>query len=214
MKLNAIKTMVLVGMLFSHQAFSAPSEATITQYNQAAQGDEDLVEVVYEQLQMQLEQQGVNSLGLVYLGSTETLMGRDAFLPWNKMKHTEQGLSTISKGLELLHRNPVPLQDQVTRQGVPETVLARAIAASTFTSLPDMFNHFERGYDIYLELIIDDQFVAQQFDNTSWIYLYAVKAALRAEDIPQAKRWLKEMQKKNDKDPMTLQASLLINEQS
>ena len=88
-------------LLVSAQAVAAPSDKLIEQYNQAAQGDEEKVESVYEQLQGQIEKQGGDALTLVYLGSTQTLMGRDAFLPWNKMKYVEQGLGTIAKGLDL-----------------------------------------------------------------------------------------------------------------
>ena len=100
-------------LLVSAQAVAAPSDKLIEQYNQAAQGDEEKVESVYEQLQGQIEKQGGDALTLVYLGSTQTLMGRDAFLPWNKMKYVEQGLGTIAKGLDMLSGDttPVPLQE-------------------------------------------------------------------------------------------------------
>lgn len=201
---------LLATALISVNAFAAPSEEVIAQYNQAADGDENAVEVVFETLQRAIENQGADPLSLVYLGSTETLKGRDAFMPWNKMKYTEQGLATISKGLDLLQSETVPLQEQAIRQGLPESLLAQAIAAATFTSLPDMFNHFERGYDIYLDLLADEQFQQQHYDATSWIYLYAIRAALRAEQPEQAQLWLKVMEQKNSQHPLTLQAQAII----
>lgn len=48
-------------------------------YNQAAQGDEKLVEPLYADLEKLVAQEGATALSLVYLGSTRTLMGRDAF---------------------------------------------------------------------------------------------------------------------------------------
>lgn len=71
-------------------ALANPSSDVLDIYNQAAQGNEDLVEVAYERLNDTLQQDGATPLTLVYLGSTETLMGRDAFLPWNKMKYVER----------------------------------------------------------------------------------------------------------------------------
>ncbi|MGF1697064.1 hypothetical protein L4D20_17685 [Vibrio kyushuensis] len=209
-KYAAITLLVSSQAMIAPNVMAAPSEAVISQYNLAAAGDEDKVEVVYEELSQQVESEGADALSMVYLGSTQTLMGRDAFMPWNKMKYTEQGLATISKGLTLLDAHPMDQQEY--RQGLPESILAQAIAASTFTSLPDMFNHFERGYDIYLELLADESFSEQHYDATSWIYIYAIKASLRAGDVNQAHQWLSEMQTKNSQHPMTLQAEALINQ--
>lgn len=212
MKSIITRNSIVAGLLFSSQVFAVPSEELIGQYNQAAQGDEAKVEVVYEQLQSDLERNGADVLSLVYLGSTQTLMGRDAFMPWNKMKHTEQGLATIAKGLDLLASDMTSLEKQPIRQGLPESILSRAVAASTFTSLPDMFNHFERGYDLYLDLLAEERFTSQPFATTSWIYFYAVKAAIRAEDTSQAERWLQEMNKRDSDNPMTLQAQAAFSE--
>lgn len=201
---------VLVSTIFTVNAWAAPSDALIAQYNQAAEGNEDAVEVVYQTLEQAIAKEGADPLSLVYLGSTETMKGRDAFMPWNKMKYTEQGLATIAKGLDLLQSNSTPIQEQQIRQGLPESILAQAIAASTFTSLPDMFNHFERGYDLFLDLLADKQFQQQNYEAISWVYLYAIQAALRAEDPQQAQEWLKQMQQKNSQHPLTLQAQAMI----
>ena len=209
-KYTAIVLLVSSQALIASLAIAAPSEEVIAQYNLAAEGDEDKVDVVYEQLNQHMTSQGADALSLVYLGSTQTLKGRDAFMPWNKMKYTEQGLATISKGLTLLGAEP--MSEQEYRQGLPESVLAKAIAASTFTSLPDMFNHFERGYDLYLELFNDDVFLQQSYDATAWIYIYAIKASLRAGDQNQANQWLSQMQSQNRHHPMTLQAEALIDQ--
>lgn len=211
MKTNTLASLFAVSLLTVTQALAAPSEAIIAQYNMAAEGDEDKVELVYQQLDEQIKSDGADPLSLVYLGSTQTLMGRDAFMPWNKMKYTEQGLATISKGLDLLNSQPTPLESQQIRQGLPESLLAKSIAGATFTSLPDMFNHFDRGYDIFLELLSDESFSAQHYDAISWVYIYAIQAALRAEDKPQAQKWLAEMQAHNANHPMTIQAQAIVD---
>lgn len=199
------------GITYGGASLAAPSETTIAQYNQAANGDKSKVKEVYEQLTQNISSHGADGLSLVYLGSTQTLMGRDAWMPWNKMKHTEQGLATISKGLDLLVSNQTPIHEQQIRQGLPESLLAQAIAGTTFTALPDMFNHFERGYDLYIELLEKPEFAAQGYDATSWIYLYAIKAALRAGDLSQAKQWLTQMEQLNKHHPVTLEAQAIID---
>ena len=72
-----------------------------------------------------------------------------------------------------------------------------------------MFNHFERGYDLYLDLLADDSFSQQHYDAISWVYIYAIRAALRAEDKPQAQQWLAEMQARAPQHPVTIQAQAL-----
>lgn len=204
-------TFGLMTATVSTQVAALPSEELIGQYNLAAQGNEEKVEQVYQQLNKLIELEGADALSMVYLGSTQTLMGRDAWMPWNKMKYTEQGLATISKGLDLIQSEPKAISDQVYRQGLPENQLAQAIAGATYTSLPDMFNHFERGYEIYLDLLANQEFTNQHYDATAWIYIYAIKAALRAEDSEQAKEWLTQMKQKNARHPMTAEAQALID---
>ncbi|CAH7192184.1 hypothetical protein L1D33_03660 [Vibrio chagasii] len=191
-------------------ALANPSSDVLDIYNQAAQGNEELVEVAYERLNDTLQQDGATPLTLVYLGSTETLMGRDAFLPWNKMKYVEKGLSTIDKSLGLLKDEDQPIHEQPRVQGLPDSYLTRAMAAVTYTSLPDMFNHFDRGYDLFLSLLSEDEFQQQHFSATSWIYRYAITASIRAEDLTQAQTWLKHMEMADADNIETMTAKALI----
>lgn len=209
-----VAVMSITSLFFSATttAWANPPAALISSYNQAAQGDEDKVEDVYQQLTSLIKQQGATPLTLVYLGSTETLQGRDAFLPWNKMKYVEKGLATIDKGLVLLRSELTPLDQQSRVQGIPEGYLTRAVAAVTYSSLPDMFNHFERGYDLYLALLTEPQFEQQPFAATAWIYRYAIQASLRAEDITQAQNWLALMENKDPKNLETITAQALVSQ--
>ncbi|HFQ5216390.1 TPA: hypothetical protein ACGUTS_000147 [Vibrio vulnificus] len=203
----------LLTSLISPAVLANPDQSLINQYNLAADGESGLADSVYDQLNALIAREGAKPLSLVYLGSTQTLQGRDAFLPWNKMKFTEEGLATISKGLGMLNTLPASLSEQQRIQGLPEDYLARAMAAATFTSLPDMFNHFERGYELYLELLAEPDFQAQPFAATSWVYRYAIQAALRAQDVPQAKTWL-DMMENQDRDNLdTRSASAQIDAQ-
>lgn len=203
----------LLTSVISPAALANPDQSLINQYNLAAAGESGLVDNVFGQLNALIEREGAKPLSLVYLGSTQTLQGRDAFLPWNKMKFTEEGLATINKGLGMLHTLPPSLSEQQRIQGLPEGYLARAIAATTYTSLPDMFNHFDRGYELYLELFSEPEFHSQPFAATSWIYRYAIQAALRAEDLPQAKAWLSVMENLDRDNLDTRSAQAQVNSQ-
>ncbi|ENM3917597.1 hypothetical protein DDN19_001884 [Vibrio cholerae] len=208
---------VLLFSLSAWPVFALPSEAMIQRYNQAAQGDEKLVEPLYSDLEKLVAQEGATALSLVYLGSTRTLMGRDAFLPWKKMRYSEEGLATIEKGLSLLSSQATQSSEHTAsseeiRNGLPVQMLAMAAAAATYTAMPDMFNYFERGYDLYLNLLADPQFQAQPFAATAWIYRLAIVAALRAKDEAQARLWLEAMQQADAQHPDTQQAQALLSQ--
>ncbi|MGR5555689.1 hypothetical protein ACQKQC_05245 [Vibrio fortis] len=192
--------------------FANPTPEALSMYNQAAQGDEEMVEAAHDALKSILDKEGATPLTLVYLGSTETLQGRDAFLPWNKMKYVEKGLATIDKSLTLLNSIEQPVAEQARVQGLPEAYLTRAMAATTYTSLPDMFNHFDRGYDLYLDLLSEDEFSHQNFAATAWIYRYAITASIRAEDFAQAQSWLAVMEEKDSSNIETMTAKALVSQ--
>lgn len=204
---------VLATSMGSAPLYANPTPDILASYNQAANGDEDQVDAVYTQLNTLLAQQGAKPLTLVYLGSTQTLQGRDAFLPWNKMKFTEQGLATIAKGIGLLDTLPKDINQQARIQGLPEAYLAQAMAAVTYTSLPNMFNHFERGYDLYLNLLNDPAFKQQPFAASAWVYQTGIEAALKAQDLPQAQAWLAQMETLDANNPQTQAAKRLITSQ-
>ncbi len=197
----------------AHLAYANPDQALIDRYNLAAEGDESLVDPVHQQLSTLLEQQGAKPLTMVYLGSTETLQGRDAFLPWNKMKYTEKGLATIDKGINMLDTLPKSVWEQERIQGLPEGYLARAMAAATYTSLPDLFNHFDRGYDLFIDLLQEPEFEQQPFAASAWVYRYAIQAALRAEDRTQAQTWFGVMLRKGKENLETMNARALLSQQ-
>ncbi|MGF1910952.1 hypothetical protein L4C38_16075 [Vibrio kasasachensis] len=206
-------TAALAASLCSVNLYANPTTEILANYNLAAEGNEALVDTVYGQLNTLLEEQGAKPLTMVYLGSTQTLQGRDAFLPWNKMELTEQGLATIAKGIALLDTLPENIDQQERIQGLLESHLAQAMAAITYTSLPDMFNHFERGYDLYLNLLNDPSFAQQPFAASSWVYSSGIAAALRADDLSQAQAWLSTMQKLDASSAQTQAAENMIAEQ-
>jgi len=204
-------TCISFSLVFSAQA--ALTNQDITIYNQAATGNEAQVENAYERFNQLIEAEGATPLTLVYLGSSQTLIGRDAWMPWTKMKHVEQGLANIDKGLTLLAAETTPLSKQIVYQGLKESFLTRALAATTYSTLPDMFNHFERGYELFLTLLADPEFTTQPFQANAWVYYYAVQAALRADDLPQVKKWLSVMQQQDRTHPKTMAAQAIIDEE-
>ncbi|CAM3798607.1 hypothetical protein VA7868_01044 [Vibrio aerogenes CECT 7868] len=201
-------------LLVSATVSAIPDEQLIEQYNQIATSHSGDIRVVIHKLNDQIERDGADALSLIYLGSAQTLEARDAWLPWNKMKYAERGISTIAKGLGLLPGEAAETAQYPLRQGMPVPVLAKAIAAATYTSLPDMFNQFDRGYDLYLQLLHDHAFQALPLQQSGWVYRKAIEASIRNHDKPQAMAWVAQMQSAQPEAPIVHEVRMLVDKAS
>jgi hypothetical protein len=76
-----------------------------------------------------------------YEGAAIALKGRDALMPWNKMKHAEKGANLIEKALAQL----APEHDDALFNGSPESIEIRLVAANTLLALPDFMNRRAGG---------------------------------------------------------------------
>lgn len=199
-------------LAFPTLSFANPTSSTISLYRQAAQGNTNAVDVVYDRLTQRLKEHGPTPLTLIYLGSTETLQGRDAWMPWTKLRHTEHGLARMNKALDLLNQQGTPVTQQIQIHGLYESHLVKAVAGKTFTSVPGSFNHFERGYELYLDLLADAAFQQSPFEATAWVYLYAIQSALFIDDNEQANQWLASMKQRDPHHLLTQQAIKAIAE--
>ena len=108
----------------------------------ARSGDSAAADASVAAFEQLLRQDPGNPLLRAYLGSSETMQGSHALLPWNKMKYTEDGLAEIDKALRLLG----PQHDQQNLRGVPISLETRLVAASTFLALPGMFKRSALGH--------------------------------------------------------------------
>ncbi|MBS4099300.1 MAG: hypothetical protein KGZ83_21015, partial [Sulfuricella sp.] len=78
---------------------------------------------------------------LAYLGAAQTMQGRDAWLPWEKVRATERGLAVLDKALRSLEAR----HDTEIFNGTAISLETRLVAANTFLSLPSLFNRFDAG---------------------------------------------------------------------
>ena len=111
--------------------------AALTQFNRARQGDASGLDSALAAFQTAPANPLQQPLYSAYLGSTQALRGKAAWLPWNKMKFTEQGLDHIDQALATLR----PEHERVLVQGVPLALSTRLVAAATFVALPDGIFH-------------------------------------------------------------------------
>ena len=138
--LLALLMLPLAGMASqaSAQTTADPAfEAALTHFNRARQGDAGQLDSAITGFQAAPGNPALQPLYTAYLGSAQTLKGKAAWLPWNKLKFTEQGLDQIDQALALLR----PEHDRLLVQGTPTSLLTRLAAAATFVALPDGIFH-------------------------------------------------------------------------
>ena len=107
----------------------------------AVQGDGAAVKPASEKFQALYDAEPDDVVVRAYLGSCLALQGREAYMPWNKMKLTESGLAQLDKALGQL----TPAHDRKIVDGFPASLEARLVAASTFLDMPDLFRRFDAG---------------------------------------------------------------------
>ncbi|UXI03762.1 hypothetical protein [Photobacterium sp. TY1-4] len=202
-----------ISLLCAGMSQAESLDVMIEQYNQVALGQADNIDDVHTQFEQLITEQGASPIALIYLGSTQTLKAGETWLPWKAMRLVEEGVAKIEKGLSLQAASLVPLTQQRVLSGIPESFLAQAIAASTLTSLPEMFHQFEPGFELYLSLLALPEFEQAPYEATAWIYHRAVEAAIRAGDRVQANQWLAVMRAHNSEHPLTQQTQALIEQQ-
>jgi hypothetical protein len=123
--------------------------AAMSQFNRVRQGDADQLEPAIAAFRATPGNPALQPLYSAYLGSALTLKGKAAWMPWNKMKFTDQGLDSIDQALAALR----PEHDRLLVQGTPASLVTRMVAAATFVALPDgMFHRRAAGKALLAEL--------------------------------------------------------------
>lgn len=130
--------------------------AAEAQFEKALAGDSAATDSSIKQFEaLAAKERAETPLYQAYLGATQALQGRDAWLPWTKMKATEKGLVTPDKMLA----RPDERSEQTLLRGVPVGLESRLVAASTSITVPDHFFHrVERGQQLLLNLLKHPQF--------------------------------------------------------
>jgi len=155
-----------------NSAFSAARQ----QFVAATAGDASARDAAIEAFEKLAGSQPGNPVFLAYQGAGLTLRGRDAMMPWDKMKYTEKGADLIEKALSLL----APEHDALLLNGTPASVETRLVAANTLLALPGFMNRRSGGKRA-LQAALDspalDQAPAPVRAN-----VFAVAARVAAED--------------------------------
>lgn len=144
-----------------------------TVFLRAVQGEGAAVSPASERFKALLEKAPDNVVLRAYYGSCLALQGREAWMPWNKMKLTEDGLAQLDKALGQI----TPAHDAEVTDGVPASLEARLVAGSTFLGVPDMFRRFDAGKRVIQEAMSHAAFPTIPAAAQSRFFYQAAKIA-------------------------------------
>ena len=131
-------------------ANDAPFNEAATVFRRAASGETGDVESAIAAFEALARAEPRNPVYAAYLGSALSMRARDAWMPWNKLKYTEQGLDHIDRALDSLK----PEHDKLLLRGIPASIETRFVAARTFVKLPDaIFHRRTAGNKLLAELL-------------------------------------------------------------
>lgn len=93
-------------------------------------------------------------VALAYLGASQTLQAREAWMPWTKMHAAEKGLATLDKAL-----NRSAEAAELRFQDTPVSLEVKLVAAITFRQVPDaVFHRRDQGRRLVQDVLAHRQF--------------------------------------------------------
>jgi hypothetical protein len=122
----------------------------LASYQRARDGESGQVERAISAFEALARSDPSQPLYAAYLGSSMAFRGRDAWMPWNKIRYTEEGLERIDRALAALR----PEHDRQLLRGVPVGLETRLVSGLTFIKLPDsVFHRRAAGVKLIRELL-------------------------------------------------------------
>jgi hypothetical protein len=188
------RTLVLAGLLaLSVPALAGPTEdfvAAVARFGAAAGGDAGATDDAVARLARLAEAEPADApprpLVLAYLGAAQTLQGRDAWMPWTKLRATERGLSTLDKALRRLE----PGHEAARFRDAPVALETRLVAATTFIALPGMFHRLDEGKAVLRTAFASPAFAGAPAGLRAGLHRQAAIAAARdKKDGEEAAQW-------------------------
>lgn len=161
------------------------SQATRT-LERAMNGDDSAIGTAADLFADLLAKNPSDPLVMSYAGASTALRANATWMPWRKMSFAEDGLALIDKSLAMLtaaHDAPVP-------GGVPVGLETRFVAASTFLSLPGMFNRRTRGERLLGEVVNSPLLAATPVDMRGAVWLRAGLTAAEDKRMADARTFL------------------------
>ena len=176
--MNRYALALSTGFVLGVAAFAQSQEAQFLEayriFQSARNGDKSQVGPAIAAFEALARGEPQQPLYAAYLGAAATMRGRDAWMPWNKVKYTEQGLDSIDAALAALK----PEHDRQRLRGVPAGMEAQLVAASTFLDLPDAIFHRRPAARKLIEgLLRHSEFATTPAEFRVAVHVEAAKAA-------------------------------------
>lgn len=195
---SILKSSKQLALAVSLCAFSFGVQATtdverhsvlLPDYIAASSGDRDAFERAFEGYDQWVKEDPKSPTAQAYYGGVLTLKGRDSWMPWNKMKHTEKGLDIMAKAVDLIESSPAATDGWA----LAERVDVLSLAGINFTQVPDMFGRFEEGNELLQGLVDSEQLLALPIQAVAHVYFFAGQAAEKNESKDHAIGYYKTM---------------------
>lgn len=169
----------------AHAAADAPFQAAFDQFTQASAGKAS-PESAAQAFAALRAQEPANPVLLAYEGAATAMRARETWLPWQKMRHAEDGLALIDKALALLnatHHAPV-------QRGTPGVLEVKLTAANTFLAVPGFMNRRERGQKLLAEVTGSPLLATAPTPFQAAVGLLAADQAIKDGKPGEARRYL------------------------
>lgn len=179
-------------------------EAAWSLFNRAAGGDAGATDEAARRFEQLAQADPSDPVLLAYAGAALTLRGRDGWLPWRKIAHTEDGLARLDKALALLQ----PAHDKPLHRGTPASLEVRFVAASVFLGVPGFFNRGPRGEQLLAEVASSPLLAASPLPFQGVVLMRAGQQALQVGQTAEARRHFEAVVARNAPQAAAARAAL------
>lgn len=152
-------------------------------------------ELLFEEI---LKEKRDHAEAMTMYGSLKTIMGRDAFLPWNKMKYVEQGCDKMDKAVQL----------------APDNLNIRITRALNNINLPSFFNRITYCLEDFEFIQKHPAFSHFNPGIKLQIFYYSAKAFETNEQVQEAKEMYAKAVALNLNNKLSQEASASLSDLS
>jgi hypothetical protein len=183
---SVVATVLWIGLsVTAAEAGESPNSFAAAQklFLRGLDGDKEACAAAAQRFESLLAEDPKNPLILAYLGSTETLLGKHAWMPWSKTRHAEKGLALLDQALASL----APQQKGASSLVGLEV---RLVVGRTFAAVPRFFKRFDQGKALLDGLVADPGLQEAPDSFQASVHIAAAQAAKADGDDTQAKAFL------------------------
>ncbi|MEX1058587.1 MAG: hypothetical protein WED11_12705 [Natronospirillum sp.] len=155
-------------------------------YLDATDGDRRATRESLERFTALQQQYPDDPIALTLMASSQTLRGRDVWLPWNKLSHTEDGLDNLMHAQRLLNAS----HDTELFLNTPVSLFVPMIAGINFVEVPAMFGRFEQGYELLLKASAHPGLAEAPEEVQAQVHFYTARSARAVDEHDRAEQAL------------------------